>query len=120
MRRPTLCGLHERHVAPADRSAGSEAESFSSVTEQRVKRRPIQAQGTAIARAMARIDVEQIAVALAADRGQLVNPFGVAGVLAPLVMHSALGLALASAGLMSIGIVAWLWVKPQLQGLSEG
>jgi len=33
----------------------SEAESFSSVTEQCVKRRPIQAQSTAIARAMARI-----------------------------------------------------------------
>jgi len=51
--------------------------------------------------------------------GSLANA-GVAGVLAPLVMHSALGLALASAGLMSIGIVAWLWVKPQLQGVSQG
>ena len=38
----------------------------------------------------------------------------VAGVLAPLVMHSTLGLALASMGLMSIGLVAWLWVKPRL------
>jgi len=34
---------------------GSEAESFSSVTEQRVKGRPIQAQSAVIARAMARI-----------------------------------------------------------------
>ncbi len=38
----------------------------------------------------------------------------VAGVIAPLVMHSALHLALTSAALLSIGIVAWLWVKPQL------
>lgn len=38
----------------------------------------------------------------------------VAGLLAPLVMHSTLGLALASFGLMSIGLVAWLWVKPRL------
>jgi len=51
--------------------------------------------------------------------GSLANAV-VAGVLAPLVMHSALGLALASAGLMSIGVVAWLWVKPQVQALSEG
>jgi DHA1 family bicyclomycin/chloramphenicol resistance-like MFS transporter len=38
----------------------------------------------------------------------------VAGVIAPLVMHSTLALALASLGLMSIGLVAWLWVKPRL------
>lgn len=36
---------------------------------------------------------------------------GVAGVLVPLVMHSTWTLALASAGLMSIGIVAWVAVK---------
>jgi DHA1 family bicyclomycin/chloramphenicol resistance-like MFS transporter len=35
----------------------------------------------------------------------------VAGVLAPLVMHSAIGLALASAGLMLTGLLAWTWVK---------
>jgi len=35
----------------------------------------------------------------------------VAGVVAPLVMHSTLGLALASTGLMSVGIVAWIWVR---------
>ena len=34
----------------------------------------------------------------------------VAGVLAPLVMHSALGLALAAAGLLSVGLVAWVWL----------
>lgn len=34
----------------------------------------------------------------------------VAGVIAPLVMHSTLGLALTSAVLMSIGLVAWMWL----------
>ena len=38
----------------------------------------------------------------------------VAGVLAPMVMHSTLALAIASAGLMSIGLASWLWVKPRL------
>ena len=38
----------------------------------------------------------------------------VGGVLAPLVMHSTLALAVASMALMSIGLVAWLWVKPRL------
>jgi len=37
------------------RSPGSEAESFSSVAEQRARRRPIKAQSTAIAGAMANI-----------------------------------------------------------------
>ncbi len=45
--------------------------------------------------------------------GSLANGV-VAGVLAPLVMHSALGLALTSAVFLAIGIVAWLWVKPRL------
>lgn len=39
----------------------------------------------------------------------------VAGVLVPLVMHSTLALALASAALMGVGLVAWIWVRPQLQ-----
>ena len=38
----------------------------------------------------------------------------VAGVLAPWVMHSALGLALASAALMLTGLVAWAWVRGRL------
>ena len=38
----------------------------------------------------------------------------VAGLLAPLVMHDTLALAIASAGLMSIGLASWLWVKPRL------
>jgi MFS transporter, DHA1 family, multidrug resistance protein len=45
--------------------------------------------------------------------GSLANA-AVAGVLAPLVMHSTVGLALASAGLMLVGLVAWIWVKPRL------
>lgn len=45
--------------------------------------------------------------------GSLANAL-VAGALAPLVMHSTVGLALASLGLMCVGIVAWLWVKPRL------
>ena len=35
--------------------------------------------------------------------------------IAPLVMHSTVALAAASLGMMSIGIVAWLWVKPRLR-----
>jgi MFS transporter, DHA1 family, multidrug resistance protein len=46
--------------------------------------------------------------------GSLANA-AVAGVLAPLVMHSVVGLAFTSIGLMSVGIVAWLWVKPKMQ-----
>ncbi|MGM9514568.1 multidrug effflux MFS transporter [Roseateles sp. DB2] len=38
----------------------------------------------------------------------------VAGVLVPLVMHSTLALALASAGMMAIGLLAWLWVKREV------
>ncbi|MBI5719064.1 MAG: multidrug effflux MFS transporter [Burkholderiales bacterium] len=38
----------------------------------------------------------------------------VAGVLAPLVMHSALALALASFALMAAGLLAWSWVKRQV------
>jgi len=38
----------------------------------------------------------------------------VAGVLAPLVMHSSLGLAAASAALMLGGLLAWAWAKRRL------
>jgi DHA1 family bicyclomycin/chloramphenicol resistance-like MFS transporter len=38
----------------------------------------------------------------------------VAGALVPLVMHSTLALAVASAALMMVGLVAWIWVKPQV------
>ncbi len=45
--------------------------------------------------------------------GSLANAL-VAGAIAPLVMHSAVALAVASFGLMAVGLVAWLWVKPRL------
>ena len=35
----------------------------------------------------------------------------VAGVVAPLVMHSALGLALMSSAFMAVGLVAWVWLR---------
>ena len=35
----------------------------------------------------------------------------VAGVVAPLVMHSTIALALASFGLMLVGMVAWVWLR---------
>jgi DHA1 family bicyclomycin/chloramphenicol resistance-like MFS transporter len=38
----------------------------------------------------------------------------VAGVLAPVVMHSPQGLASASLGLMAVGAVAWWWIQPRL------
>ena len=38
----------------------------------------------------------------------------VAGVIAPLVMHSPVGLAVASLLMMGVGIVAWIWVKPRV------
>ena len=45
--------------------------------------------------------------------GSLANA-AVAGVLAPLVMHSALGLAVTSLAMLGVGAVAWVWVKPRL------
>jgi len=38
----------------------------------------------------------------------------VAGVIAPLVMHSTVALAVTSLLMMSVGAVAWLWVKPRV------
>jgi DHA1 family bicyclomycin/chloramphenicol resistance-like MFS transporter len=45
--------------------------------------------------------------------GSLANGL-VAGVVAPLVMHSTVGLATASLLMMSVGVFAWLWVKPRV------
>lgn len=45
--------------------------------------------------------------------GSLANGL-VAGVIAPLVMHSTLWLAVASLLMMSIGVLAWIWVKPRV------
>jgi DHA1 family bicyclomycin/chloramphenicol resistance-like MFS transporter len=38
----------------------------------------------------------------------------VTGVVAPLAMHSPVLLAFTSIGMMSVGLVAWIWVKPRL------
>jgi DHA1 family bicyclomycin/chloramphenicol resistance-like MFS transporter len=45
--------------------------------------------------------------------GSLANGI-VAGVIAPLVMHSTVWLAVASLLMMSVGVIAWIWVKPRL------
>jgi MFS transporter, DHA1 family, multidrug resistance protein len=45
--------------------------------------------------------------------GSLANAL-VAGVIAPLVMHSAVALAVASTLMMSVGVLAWIWVKPRV------
>jgi DHA1 family bicyclomycin/chloramphenicol resistance-like MFS transporter len=58
-------------------------------------------------------DRRGMASSLQAAVGSLANGL-VAGVISPLVMHSTIGLALASLLMMSIGIVAWIWVKPRL------
>ncbi|TXH39870.1 MAG: Bcr/CflA family efflux MFS transporter [Burkholderiaceae bacterium] len=41
----------------------------------------------------------------------------VAGAVAPAVMHSTLALAWASAGIMLVGLVSWLWVKRDVKAL---
>lgn len=38
----------------------------------------------------------------------------VAGVVAPLVMHSTLSLAVTALALLGIGLLAWMWVEPRL------
>ena len=55
-------------------------------------------------------DRRGMASSLQACVGSVANGL-VAGVVAPLVMHSTLGLALASLALMSVGLVAWLFIK---------
>ncbi len=45
--------------------------------------------------------------------GSLANGL-VAGVIAPLVMHSTVWLAVASLLMMGVGVVAWVWVKPRV------
>jgi DHA1 family bicyclomycin/chloramphenicol resistance-like MFS transporter len=45
--------------------------------------------------------------------GSLANA-AVAGVVAPLVMHSTVALAFTSLGMMAIGVAAWVWVRPRL------
>jgi MFS transporter, DHA1 family, multidrug resistance protein len=55
-------------------------------------------------------DRRGMASSLQACIGSVANGV-VAGVVAPLVMHSTLALALTSAALLSIGVVAWGWVR---------
>lgn len=54
-----------------------------------------------------------MASSLQAFVGSLANAL-VAGAIAPLVMHSTKALAIASLLMMSIGLVAWWWVRPRL------
>jgi MFS transporter, DHA1 family, multidrug resistance protein len=54
-----------------------------------------------------------MASSLQAFIGSMANGF-VAGAIAPLVMHSTVALAAASLLMMSIGVFAWLWVKPRV------
>jgi DHA1 family bicyclomycin/chloramphenicol resistance-like MFS transporter len=55
-----------------------------------------------------------MASSLQAFIGSVANGI-VAGVIAPLVMHSTLALAVASFLMMNVGLVAWLWVRRRLQ-----
>jgi DHA1 family bicyclomycin/chloramphenicol resistance-like MFS transporter len=54
-----------------------------------------------------------MASSLQAFIGSMANGV-VAGVIAPLVMHSAGALALTSLGMLSVGLLAWVWVKPRV------
>jgi DHA1 family bicyclomycin/chloramphenicol resistance-like MFS transporter len=58
-------------------------------------------------------DRRGMASSLQAFVGSVANGL-VAGVVAPLVMHSTLALALTSAGFLCIGLVAWQWVKKRV------
>jgi MFS transporter, DHA1 family, multidrug resistance protein len=54
-----------------------------------------------------------MASSLQACIGSVANAF-VAGVIAPLVMHSTVALAVASLLMMGLGLVAWGWVRGRL------
>ncbi|MBC7718078.1 MAG: multidrug effflux MFS transporter [Pseudorhodobacter sp.] len=54
-----------------------------------------------------------MASSLQACIGSLANAL-VAGLIAPLVMHSSVALAVASTLMMSVGFFAWIWVKPRV------
>lgn len=58
-------------------------------------------------------DRRGMASSLQACIGSAANAL-VAGAIAPLVMHSAAALAIASLLMMGIGVVAWWWVRPRL------
>jgi MFS transporter, DHA1 family, multidrug resistance protein len=54
-----------------------------------------------------------MASSLQACIGSVANGL-VAGVVAPLVMHSTVWLAATSLLMMSVGVLAWIWVKPRV------
>jgi DHA1 family bicyclomycin/chloramphenicol resistance-like MFS transporter len=58
-------------------------------------------------------DRRGMASSVQACMGSLANSL-VAGVVAPLVMHSSIALALTSLCMLGIGVVAWVWVRPRL------
>ncbi len=58
-------------------------------------------------------DRRGMASSVQASVGSLANAL-VAGVLAPMVMHSTVALALASLCLLGVGMLAWAWVRPRL------
>ena len=58
-------------------------------------------------------DRRGMASSMQACVGSLANAL-VAGVISPLVMHSTVALAVTSLGMLCIGIVAWIWVKPKV------
>lgn len=54
-----------------------------------------------------------MASSLQACLGSVANAL-VAGLIAPLVMHSTVALALASTAMLGVGLLAWGWVRPRL------
>jgi DHA1 family bicyclomycin/chloramphenicol resistance-like MFS transporter len=58
-------------------------------------------------------DRRGMASSMQAFIGSMANGL-VAGVIAPLVMHSAAALAFTSLGMLCVGLFAWIWVKPRV------
>lgn len=59
-----------------------------------------------------------MAASLQASGGAAVNAV-VAGVIAPLVMHSTVGLAVTAAGMAGAGLLAWTWVKRRIPPVAQ-
>jgi DHA1 family bicyclomycin/chloramphenicol resistance-like MFS transporter len=58
-------------------------------------------------------DRRGMASSLQACIGSAANAL-VAGLIAPLVMHSAVALSIASLTMSMVGVVAWVWVRRQV------
>ena len=58
-------------------------------------------------------DRRGMASSIQASVGSLANAL-VAGAVAPLVMHSTVGLAFTSLAMMLVGAISWTWVKTRL------